>query len=59
MLDIKFIRDNADKVKETIKNKQIDLDIGPAFGRGYQTARFTDGAGKPAGGQKPGFQRNS
>lgn len=27
MLDIKFIRDNADKVKETIKNKRIDLDL--------------------------------
>ena len=27
MLDIKFIRDNADKVKEAIKNKRIDLDL--------------------------------
>lgn len=27
MLDIKFIRDNADKLKETIKNKNIDLDL--------------------------------
>lgn len=27
MLDIKFIRDNADKLKETIKNKNVDLDL--------------------------------
>ena len=27
MLDIKFIRDNAQKVKEAIKNKRIDLDL--------------------------------
>ncbi len=27
MLDIKFIRDNADKIKETIKNKRIDLNV--------------------------------
>jgi seryl-tRNA synthetase len=27
MLDIKFIRDNADKVKEAAKNKRIDLDV--------------------------------
>lgn len=27
MLDIKFIRDNADKVKEAINNKNIDLDL--------------------------------
>lgn len=27
MLDIKFIRDNADKVKEAIKNKGIDLNL--------------------------------
>ncbi len=27
MLDIKFIRENADKLKEAVKNKRIDLDI--------------------------------
>lgn len=27
MLDIKFIRDNADKVKEAVKNKRIDINI--------------------------------
>ncbi|PIP28245.1 MAG: serine--tRNA ligase [Candidatus Moranbacteria bacterium CG23_combo_of_CG06-09_8_20_14_all_35_22] len=27
MLDIKFIRENADKIKEAIKNKNIDLDL--------------------------------
>ncbi len=27
MLDIKFIRDNADKVKEAVKNKRIDLSV--------------------------------
>ncbi len=27
MLDIKFIRENADKLKETVKNKRINLDI--------------------------------
>ena len=27
MLDIKFIRDNADKIKEAVKNKRIDLSI--------------------------------
>ena len=27
MLDIKFIRDNQDKLKETIKNKNVDLDL--------------------------------
>jgi seryl-tRNA synthetase len=27
MLDIKFIRENADKVKEAIKNKRIDLNL--------------------------------
>ena len=27
MLDIKFIRDNADKVKEAVKNKRIDLNV--------------------------------
>ncbi len=27
MLDIKFIRDNADKVKEAVKNKRINLDV--------------------------------
>jgi seryl-tRNA synthetase len=27
MLDIKFIRENADKVKEAIKNKRINLDL--------------------------------
>ncbi|MGP8320892.1 MAG: serine--tRNA ligase [Methanosarcinaceae archaeon] len=27
MLDIKFIRENSDKIKEAIKNKNIDLDI--------------------------------
>lgn len=27
MLDIKFIRDNADKLKQTIKNKRVDLDL--------------------------------
>ncbi len=27
MLDIKFVRDNPDKVKEAVKNKRIDLDI--------------------------------
>jgi seryl-tRNA synthetase len=27
MLDIKFIRDNADKIKETAKNKRVDLDV--------------------------------
>jgi len=27
MLDIKFIRENADKVKEAVKNKRIDLDV--------------------------------
>ncbi|HVY68010.1 MAG TPA: serine--tRNA ligase [Patescibacteria group bacterium] len=27
MLDMKFIRDNADKVREAIKNKRIDLDL--------------------------------
>jgi len=27
MIDIKFIRENADKVKQAIKNKNIDLDI--------------------------------
>ncbi|PIW95132.1 MAG: serine--tRNA ligase [Candidatus Moranbacteria bacterium CG_4_8_14_3_um_filter_34_16] len=28
MLDIKFIRENADKIKKTIKDKNIDLDLG-------------------------------
>ena len=27
MLDIKFIRENADKLKEAIKNKNIKLDL--------------------------------
>jgi len=27
MLDIKFIRENADKVKQAVKNKRVDLDI--------------------------------
>jgi seryl-tRNA synthetase len=27
MLDIKFIRDNADKVKEAVKNKRVDLNV--------------------------------
>jgi seryl-tRNA synthetase len=27
MLDIKFIRENADKIKQAIKNKNIDLDL--------------------------------
>lgn len=27
MLDVKFIRDNADKVKEAVRNKGIDLDV--------------------------------
>src|SRR5581483_5707070 len=27
MLDIKFIRENADKVKEAIKNKRVNLDL--------------------------------
>src|SRR6266403_758138 len=27
MLDIKFIRENADKLKETIKNKRVNLNL--------------------------------
>ena len=27
MLDIKFIRENVDKVKEAVKNKRINLDV--------------------------------
>lgn len=31
MLDIKFIRENADKIKETCRNKNIDLDVDQLF----------------------------
>jgi len=31
MLDIKFIRENANKIKETAKNKNIDVDIDKLF----------------------------
>ena len=27
MLDIKFIRDNEEKVREAVKNKQVDLNL--------------------------------
>ncbi len=36
MLDIKFIRDNADKVKKTITDKGVDLDIGQLLDKDQQ-----------------------
>lgn len=59
MLDIKFIRDNADKVKEAVKNKRIDLNLDELLDADTKRRDLLTELESLQAAKKPGVKRNS